>query len=448
MQGQGPEATWGCYDQKPNHPTPAEKRAFVNEVMQYARKAETDKQGGAPSLGILAIAGIESGYGWTRTAIYANNLFGRKAGKEIQNPYVLGCQPGFDKGNQYLRFNNKEDAVISQSEFLSGSWRYKEYTEQYRHNREAGRTLRFSVNKWIDGIADGGYNACPAKYKDALKRTLEVILPLLPADAPEIEQLRKEPNDFTFRDPPPVKDDLQRTLIAFAGALRSGRYLEPVGGCQPYVGKDIKEWDTFPLKLCRYSVVDTSSSAPVRGRQKAGLVILLDPSAEQLALWAVTACMSVFGSATAKCTDGILEHMRLQNGFQYPVRGTVWKDQHTPGLFEAYAFHDGVIVGISSFKNGTVDPLSDSQLVDALTAPVNWIDDVASISGATPEDYRLNGGKSALETRSVRDRTWLDVSRLAHQCAWNSIKYEPTEQALSWNDLLIAWTRSHAKALQ
>ena len=83
-------ANWGPYDPKPGHPTLDERDAFVAEVSAYAQAAES--QYGTPAAAILAMTCNEGGFGFTKTAINANNLFGWKwysadaAGASESNP--------------------------------------------------------------------------------------------------------------------------------------------------------------------------------------------------------------------------------------------------------------------------------------------------------------------------------------------------------------------------
>src|SRR6476620_9778456 len=69
-------AVWGCHGTKPGHPTPEEREAFIREASELAIKAE--KTYGVPASALAALAIAESGYGWTRVALNANNLFAWK----------------------------------------------------------------------------------------------------------------------------------------------------------------------------------------------------------------------------------------------------------------------------------------------------------------------------------------------------------------------------------
>ena len=67
---------WDCYAPEPGHPTASEKRAFLTTNGAHAREAEQTY--GVPAAAILAMAAVEGGYGFTRTAQYAKNSFGYK----------------------------------------------------------------------------------------------------------------------------------------------------------------------------------------------------------------------------------------------------------------------------------------------------------------------------------------------------------------------------------
>jgi len=70
------QLTWGPYDPKPGHPTAAERQDFIDKISPIAKKGEERFK--VPAAAIAAMAMQESGYGFTRTALNANNLFGFK----------------------------------------------------------------------------------------------------------------------------------------------------------------------------------------------------------------------------------------------------------------------------------------------------------------------------------------------------------------------------------
>ncbi|MGO8917418.1 MAG: glucosaminidase domain-containing protein, partial [Stellaceae bacterium] len=86
VYGETAPTEWGCYDPKPGHPT------------QSAQDAE--RRGESPAAGLMAMAALESGFGWTRTALSANNLFGFKytsaQAADGRGKWILACQPASD----------------------------------------------------------------------------------------------------------------------------------------------------------------------------------------------------------------------------------------------------------------------------------------------------------------------------------------------------------------
>lgn len=155
--------SWGCYDPQPGHPTSAEKSAYVSEIVAYAQEAEATY--GVPAAAITAMAANEGGYGWTRVAINANNLFGWKwyssqsAGGRPY--YTLSCQPSWDPNNKYVAFSTRREGVLFVASKLAGlSW-YQPVTRRYQDDIAAGVDTITAVNRWVAGIQQGGYNPYP-----------------------------------------------------------------------------------------------------------------------------------------------------------------------------------------------------------------------------------------------------------------------------------------------
>ena len=152
--------SWGIYDPKPGHPTLDERDSFVAEVAGYAREAEA--QYGVPAAAITAMACNESGFGWTRIALYANNLFGWKwyaAESAGGRPaWELVGQPASDPGNLYVDFADRRDAVLFVASKLAGNARYKGHTDRYRADVANGVDVVTAANTWIRGVAYAGYN--------------------------------------------------------------------------------------------------------------------------------------------------------------------------------------------------------------------------------------------------------------------------------------------------
>lgn len=159
-EGSAAANTWGPYDPKPGHPTVAERDGFIAEVGVYAQEAE--RLYGTPAAAITAMAANESGFGWTRIALEANNLFGWKwyssAAAGGRPAWTLENQPASDPGNQYVVFADRRDAVLFVASKLAQSARYQPTTAQYQAAIAAGTDVRPAVDSWIYGIAYAGYN--------------------------------------------------------------------------------------------------------------------------------------------------------------------------------------------------------------------------------------------------------------------------------------------------
>lgn len=174
---------WGCAEPQPGHPTPAEKRAFVEEVAALATRAE--ERHGVPAAAITAMAIQESGYGWTRLAQNTNNLLGWKyfpggsAGE--RETWVLEC-PEEGTRDEFLVFRDRAEAVDFVAHQLASSENYRADTERYRRDRASGTDVVEAVNRWVDGIADP-YSSQPEAYRTALRRVMSDTYE--PFDGPE-----------------------------------------------------------------------------------------------------------------------------------------------------------------------------------------------------------------------------------------------------------------------
>jgi hypothetical protein len=168
------DPSWDCYAPEPGHPTASEKTAFFTRRVAAAQEAE--RTYGVPAAAILAMAAQEGGYGFTRIALLAKNEFGYKFTSSSaaggRGSYTLGCQPAFDVGNKYIVFSDARDGILFIAFKLATRADYANYkaaTDAYRAARASGADVTTSVNKWIDGIANEGYNYDPPTYKATIK---------------------------------------------------------------------------------------------------------------------------------------------------------------------------------------------------------------------------------------------------------------------------------------
>jgi hypothetical protein len=186
-------------------------------------------------------------------------------------------------------------------------------------------------------------------------------------------------------------------------------------------------WENFPTIQYTYTLKDKAT-----GTNKTASVIMLNPDAQQLARWIVTACIEAKGSVTTNLTKKLADRIISQSGGQFPIRGIVYEDiLPANGIHEVYCFMDGVTVKVNGVDHrGEMQP-SPEQMEKALRATkseVTWVGKYARLQGTTREEYQKAGGNE-----NVQDTAWLDVSRKLYQQAWNSDR----------NELLIAWAKAN-----
>jgi flagellum-specific peptidoglycan hydrolase FlgJ len=152
--GSAAGATWPCNGTKPGHPTLAEREAFIREVSALAVKAE--KTYGVPASALAAIAIAESGYGWTRLALHANNIFAwrwRPVTSAGRKSYVLECRRSRGEPDRYMVFASREDAVDFVARRFTTANIYREHSKAYKAARERGDTAERAVKAWVSGVA-------------------------------------------------------------------------------------------------------------------------------------------------------------------------------------------------------------------------------------------------------------------------------------------------------
>jgi hypothetical protein len=167
-----------------------------------ARLATTaEERYGVPAAALVAIAIVESGYGWTRLALNTNNLFAWKhfpgPATEGRRYWVLECQPD-EPGSRFVVFADRAEAVDFVARQLATSGNYRADTERYRRDRaaediraplerlgldraavEGGTDVVEAVNRWVQGIADP-YSSNPEKWSRDVRRVMND--PYTPSD--------------------------------------------------------------------------------------------------------------------------------------------------------------------------------------------------------------------------------------------------------------------------
>lgn len=171
------------------------KEAFVNEIAAYAKAANA--KWGVPTSAIMGMAIIESGYGTTRIAIQANNIFGIKAwGYNPPDAWQLKGQPNEDyeaipvladygkdriiydeskrRDNWYRKFSSYEEAVNYLSGNLLLNYRYGFALNQYQDRINSGWRNEDASKQYLYEIADAGYNHLGGEYyRNKIARVME-----------------------------------------------------------------------------------------------------------------------------------------------------------------------------------------------------------------------------------------------------------------------------------
>ena len=166
-------AAWSCHGAKPGHPTADERAAFVESVRDLALAAE--RKHGVPAAGLVALAAIESSYGWTRLALEANNLFAWRAGPaqaETSKTYVPPCHRRRASKHHYVVFPSRADAFELVAFKLATLDGYREYTDRYRVARKRGERVETAVTAWVAGIATR-YSREPRVFDKKMVRVMK-----------------------------------------------------------------------------------------------------------------------------------------------------------------------------------------------------------------------------------------------------------------------------------
>jgi hypothetical protein len=344
-----PVAAWGCYDPQPGHPTAAEREAFVMEVSKLATAAEAKH--GVPAPAIAAMAIIESGYGFTRTSLNANNLFGYKSistpapgGREV---YVLACQPASDPNNKYVKFVSRADAVDFVAGRLANSDHYAADTRAFAAARGPRRVD--AVRTWVVGIADP-YNGDPPTYARNVVRLMND--PITPSDTPNPQRSLFALGGAGNAGAAAPAATIAQSATAAARAylddknkygqinLPAARYMSPENGCkvvdptwadahpgfEPYAGLGVQR--------CEYSVSQKATATRPDVTLRA-VVWLLNPSADQISRWVGETCEDLAATVPEVCGRQVAQMIIHQNGAQFPAAGHVVETQ-----WEAGCAHD------------------------------------------------------------------------------------------------------------
>lgn len=224
-----------------------------------------------------------------------------------------------------------------------------------------------------------------------------------------------------------VPAEVRSLAEAIRPRLEASRYMARVPGTAVVV----PGWEGFPTFRHSYVVTDKKD-----GTRKEADVILLNPSAERLAVWIVSGVEAVEGRYTPERGMEVFRHILGQSGGQFPVAGVVYEDiLPADGVNETYAFRDGVTVRVKGLGHRITEPLTAEQRELSLTGPVEKVFTYARIASTSPKQWVAVHPEDARVMDSAGNPTaeWMAVIRGAYQRAWAS----------EHNELLEAWLKAN-----
>lgn len=190
---------------------------------------------------MAAMAMVESGYGWTRAALAANNFYGWKFYSSTaaggRKSYVLDCQPAADVNNRYVVFASAADAVDFVAYKLANLPTYSKSAAKYREARVSGMLVESATKAWVAGIASP-YNWQPTQYIRTVTRMMND--PVAPSD-----QVSTERNLYRLSNTRGSLDSKTEALARYFASKIESRKCEQEK-------LDFPRWQGFPVRLCEY----------------------------------------------------------------------------------------------------------------------------------------------------------------------------------------------------
>ncbi len=172
-----------AYNPAIGHPTYNEQVNFINNIKNAAISASSTYA--IPASAIIGMACVEGGYGFTRSAYYANNIFGIKVwAQNPQNGWQLKGQPDENGGrvpviasygrdrsifkevtrydNWYRRFASRREAINYLCDLISR--KYRQAQVNYKKRIVSGASPQKASKLFCREIADLGYNHLGGDY--------------------------------------------------------------------------------------------------------------------------------------------------------------------------------------------------------------------------------------------------------------------------------------------
>lgn len=231
-----------------------------------------------------------------------------------------------------------------------------------------------------------------------------------------------------------LRDSLEAVSERCAGTLKAAYMAEKYLGTR----YNVPGWEGFPVEHYEYYTgVDINAKV-----QKRGTVLMLNPSAEKLAKWIITAVYDATGAIRYEDLEKVRKFITWQSGAQFPVKGVVYEAMYTPGDYYPYIFKDGVTVYMADeARHKAQDQHPSDELLDFYTDTMSnehlkdYTGRYARISSTTREMYYKAGGKDKVgkSDDGQRDTAWLATVAKNYQRAWKSDR----------NFLIYAWALSN-----
>ncbi len=401
-------ADWPCQGPMPGHPSATEKRAFVGKVSALALAAE--RKHGVPASAIAAMAIVESSYGWTRVGRDAHNLLGWKyfASQAGGRPaYVLACQPYGDGSRQYMVFRSEAESIDYVADKLASRPAYRSQTLAYQAARQRGASLHGAVDAWLAGVADP-FKRRPQPYLAAVRKAMVehkllalsksvVPAPAAPAVAQSVLAASSSNSDS--------KDE----LVALATSYFAARI--PTRNCDlPEI--NLLHWEGFPVQSCAYA----AGGIAVRAH-------MLNPSAEQLARWTVTACLDARATMARDCIGYLARQIMASSGGVFAVAGflpAAIEAGNGRGTIYCHLFRNGVMIQTDHWKDARRPIGATCGPDEEVERPARFAMAAAHLAATTRQEYRNAGGQEAVGSDLDGNVRWLDVVRLQYQQAWGN----------------------------
>lgn len=172
-----------AYNPAIGHPTTDEQVDFINSIKHAAVTAGSHY--GIPASAIMGMACVEGGYGFTRSAYYAHNIFGIKLwGQNPAGGWQLKGQPDENEGrvpviasygrdrikyreevrvdNWYRRFSSRTEVIQYLCELIKR--KYQPARANYQRHMAAGWSNERAAKAFCREIADLGYNHLGGDY--------------------------------------------------------------------------------------------------------------------------------------------------------------------------------------------------------------------------------------------------------------------------------------------